>query len=320
LNLKPLFQDDAWNTLRSMAHPDPLRLPGSIIFLGPEGVGKKRTARALFQLIHCLQPAEFEACGACRTCMLVANGNHVDLVEVEPKGSTIHVEELREVLKSNAFRPYEGRIRLILIDQAHLLGVSAANVLLKSLEEPPEYVKFVLITHERTQLLPTITSRSQFVYFRPLEEAAIWEIAERQSLALPSELKGVFSALLGGGLARLHTLAQADSLEFLKKARQWLQSSGQGGRRSWQETVQFADQLSALSDEQWTALFALASCECLKAATDRAAEGQLAMAYNWAQRGLRFSQFEQGFEANANKKLVALLVSQALSGEHVAGP
>src|SRR5690349_10471105 len=134
MNLKPLYQDDAWNTLRTMSADSQTaaeaKLPGSLILLGPQGVGKKRMARAFFQALHCTANSDFEPCGQCRNCTVIAAGNHVDLIELAAKESLIQVADLREALKANAYRPYEGRIRLFIIDEAHRLSLAAANALL----------------------------------------------------------------------------------------------------------------------------------------------------------------------------------------------
>lgn len=306
MNLKPLAQDEAWQTLEAMASGGPLSFPGAVIFLGTEGVGKKRTARALFQALHC--ELGFEVCGKCRSCLLVSNGNHVDLVELAPRGQQIPVEELRETLAKNAFRPYDGKVRMILIDQAHRLGLSAANVLLKALEEPPPFVKYILVTHERAQLLPTIISRCQFVYFRPLDETTVLEIAERNQVSIPSDLKSTFLALLNGGVARLSALSQPSSLELLSKFRQLLKATGR--RRPWQEIAKFADEISALSDDQWDALFSLAILECHRNAALCVQQKNFEAAFRWSNYGLDFNKLGVSLERNANKKLVALQFSE----------
>jgi DNA polymerase III subunit delta' len=166
-------------------------LPPSLIFAGPEGVGKRMTAVALAQLLNCLaiggtdagslfesvEPSDApagDACGVCASCKRIARGVHADVLEIEPGDSgSIKVEQVRDAIERSAYRPFEGRRRVVIIDGADALVVSAQDALLKTLEEPPPASVFVLVTSRPDVLLPTVRSRCQRLRFGRLAPADV---------------------------------------------------------------------------------------------------------------------------------------------------
>ena len=154
-------------------------LPPSLIFTGPEGVGKRLTAVALAQLLNCPTPVTAEglgcdACGVCASCKRIARGVHSDVIVIEP-GDTgaIKIDRIRDGIEKAAYRPFEGRRRVVIIDQADAILVEAQNALLKTLEEPPSASSFVLVTSTPDVLLPTVRSRCQQIRFGRLDAADI---------------------------------------------------------------------------------------------------------------------------------------------------
>jgi DNA polymerase-3 subunit delta' len=149
-------------------------LPPSLLLAGPEGVGKKRIAVALAQVLNCTQPQSSEAlpvdaCGACPACRRIARGVHPDVLLVEPGDSgTIKVDQVRAVIDQAGYRPFEGRRRIVIVDEADALVPQAQNALLKTLEEPPEASLFLLVTSRPDALLPTVRSRCPALRFRAL--------------------------------------------------------------------------------------------------------------------------------------------------------
>src|SRR5262245_14437977 len=128
-------------------------LPPTLLFAGPSGVGKWAVARATAQALNCLEPVKqhgdlaVDACGKCRSCDRIARGVHVDVVSLEPDDkATIKIDAVRDVLGTTAFKPFEGRKRVVLIREADTLLDAAQNALLKSLEEPPAGTMFILTT------------------------------------------------------------------------------------------------------------------------------------------------------------------------------
>ena len=132
-------------------------LPPSLIFAGPPGIGKRETAIALAQELNCLTSP---ACGTCAVCSRIARGVHPDVLIVEPGDSgSIKIEQVRDLIDRAAYRPFEGKRRVVIIDEADALMVAAQNALLKTLEEPPSSSTFVLVTSRPDALLGTLRSR-----------------------------------------------------------------------------------------------------------------------------------------------------------------
>ena len=146
-------------------------LPPCLVLTGPDGVGKRRVALALAEMLNCEAvnppeaggPAAFpDACGVCGACQRIARGVHADVIIIEPgETGSIRVDAVRAAVDQAAFRPFEGRRRVVIIDDADRLVPEAQNALLKTLEEPPDHVVFVLATTEPHKVVETIRSRSQ---------------------------------------------------------------------------------------------------------------------------------------------------------------
>lgn len=159
-------------------------LPPSLIFAGPEGVGKRLAAIGLAQLLNCLAPvapsggsASPAACGACASCTRIARGVHGDVLLVVPgESGSIKIDQVREAIERTAYRPFEGRRRVVIFDDAHAMAPIPQDALLKTLEEPPSASSIVLVTSLPGVLLPTVRSRCQVLRFgrlAPAEVAAV---------------------------------------------------------------------------------------------------------------------------------------------------
>lgn len=141
-------------------------LEGTFVFVGPQGVGKVKTALALIQQTLC-QARQPTACGHCGSCLRVAKGEHESLFHIKPAGNLIKVDQAHEVLQFCQLQSLTAK-RFVIIEEADKLGPAAANVLLKTLEEPPTGTVFLLTAPSTTALLPTIRSRAQVLRFQPL--------------------------------------------------------------------------------------------------------------------------------------------------------
>lgn len=159
-------------------------LPPSLVFGGPDGVGKSRAAVALAQLMNCPAPVAFEgaldACGSCASCTKIARGVHPDVLLVQPgETGAIKIEQVRDVIERSAYRPFEGRRRVVILDDADAMVGEAQNAMLKTLEEPPSASTFVLVTSRPDVLLPTVRSRCQRLRFGRLAPGEIAAVLEQ---------------------------------------------------------------------------------------------------------------------------------------------
>ncbi len=147
------------------------RITHAYLFSGPRGVGKTTTARLLAMAVNC-EGSSVRPCGECESCHLVQKGNHPDVIELDA-ASNNSVEDVRELREKVHLASLRGGKRVWVLDEAHMLSRAAANALLKTLEEPPENLIFVLATTEPEKLPPTILSRCQHFRFRRLSEREI---------------------------------------------------------------------------------------------------------------------------------------------------
>jgi DNA polymerase III subunit gamma/tau len=136
------------------------RLAHAYLFVGPRGVGKTSTARILAKSLNCIKGPTVTPCGVCDNCREIASGNSLDVIEIDG-ASNNSVEDVRQLRENVRYAPAKGRYKIYLIDEVHMLSSAAFNALLKTLEEPPEHVKFIFATTEPQKVLPTILSRCQ---------------------------------------------------------------------------------------------------------------------------------------------------------------
>lgn len=153
------------------------RLASTLLFIGPSGVGKKRVAHGLAQVLVCERSVAENpaACGECGQCLRTTNAQNENVLFVEPQGAGIKIEQAHDVLHFLSLRQL-GRARVVIINDAHTLNPQAGNALLKALEEPPSGTHFILITSQPGALLSTIRSRSQAIRFNSLSNSIVAEL------------------------------------------------------------------------------------------------------------------------------------------------
>jgi DNA polymerase-3 subunit delta' len=160
-------------------------LPPALLLAGPPGIGKRRVAMAIAETVNCLKPqpsGDFarDACGECAACRRIQRGVHPDVMVIEPGDmGSIKIERVRDVIDRAEYRPFEGRRRAVIIDEADALVEPAQNALLKTLEEPPSASMFVLVSSIPDALLPTVRSRCSRLRFAALSPAEVTEVLRR---------------------------------------------------------------------------------------------------------------------------------------------
>ncbi|MCB0355968.1 MAG: DNA polymerase III subunit gamma/tau [Bdellovibrionales bacterium] len=168
-------QEHISQTLFNALHND--RLPHALLFTGPRGTGKTSTARILAKALRCPQAQNFVPCNECDECELIGHGQSVDVIEIDG-ASNNGVDAVRELRESVGYRPSHGKYKVYIIDEVHMLSGSAFNALLKTLEEPPSHVIFILATTEVHKIPNTILSRCQRFDFRRIATRKICQHLE----------------------------------------------------------------------------------------------------------------------------------------------
>ncbi len=146
------------------------KVVNSYLFLGSEGIGKKLVALQFAKALNCLgeEAEKGDACDHCSSCKKIDHGIHPDVLLIEPEGVNIKVDQVRQLQKDLAYRPYEGKRRVCILTAADRMAPNMSNILLKTLEEPPLHTVIVLLGNNSRLILPTILSRCQLIRFNPL--------------------------------------------------------------------------------------------------------------------------------------------------------
>ena len=193
------------------------RIAPAYLFSGPRGTGKTSSARILARSLNCLgsDNPTLKPCGNCELCRAITDGTALDIAEVDAASNT-GVDNIRDLIERSRFAPVQARWKVYVIDECHMLSTAASNALLKTLEEPPPQVVFVLATTDPQRVLPTILSRCQRFSFRRISLEIIenhlrW-IAERETISIQPEALRIVAQQAQGGLRDAQSLLDQLSL------------------------------------------------------------------------------------------------------------
>ena len=187
------------------------RISHSYLFCGPRGCGKTTTARIIAKAANCLDLQDGDPCNACAVCQAISDGRFMDIIELDA-ASNRGIDEIRDIRDKVNFAPVQGRRKVYIIDEAHMLTDAASNAFLKTLEEPPAHVIFVLCTTEAHRILPTIISRCQRLDFRRIPSETVFgrlsEIAEAEGVSVEPAALRMIARYASGSLRDAENLLE----------------------------------------------------------------------------------------------------------------
>ena len=208
-------QDHVTSTLRQSTMQG--RVSHSYLFCGPRGSGKTTTARVLAKAVNCLDLQEGDPCNACDICQSINEGRFMDIIELDA-ASNRGIDEIRDIREKVNFSPVQGKSKVYIIDEAHMLTDAASNAFLKTLEEPPSHVIFILCTTEAQKILATIISRCQRYDFRRIPSDLInlrlEEITKEEGVTAEIEAVRLVSRYAAGSLRDAENLLEQLAISY----------------------------------------------------------------------------------------------------------
>lgn len=199
-------QDEVLTSLRAALQQG--RVPHAFLFSGSRGVGKTTSARILARCLNCEKGPTPEPCGKCAQCVSILDGSNPDVMEIDAASNNA-VDDVRRLRESVGFATMTSRYRVVILDEAHMMTKNAFNAFLKTLEEPPPRVVFVLATTELHKVPETIRSRCQVLLFRRVGEKDLQKrlrsIADREQVAMPDDVLAEIAASVRGGVRDAET-------------------------------------------------------------------------------------------------------------------
>lgn len=217
--------------------------PHALLLLGVEGVGKQTAAMAFAMACNCMvfeqknlsegtkTPADcyttsdqittIGPCGCCKSCRKIESGNHPDIILVKPSGPFIRIGQIRDLCDTLALKPYEARLRVVIISDAQAMNPSAGNALLKVLEEPPDQTILILTAMQTSDLLPTIVSRCQHIRFNPVSRKNIETLLIKRHKTHPDDAR-IIAAIANGSVSKAFSMISSMNRANWMNRRIWL--------------------------------------------------------------------------------------------------
>ncbi len=222
------------------------RTPHAYLFRGPDGVGKKLFARGLAAALNCRSDAE-GACGICTSCKKMLSDNHPDFKVVSPEKGAIKIDQVRKVSRELSYSPYESSVRVVVLEDVHMMRREAANSLLKTLEEPPENNLLILTAESSFEVLATISSRCQVIPFYGLGSLETEQLLEGGLDNVSTADRAIVARLAGGSPGKAIALAQSEVLSCWYDVRNLLLESE--GDEDILNVLFCAEQITTLKDD-----------------------------------------------------------------------
>jgi DNA polymerase-3 subunit delta' len=237
--------------------------PHALLFTGIEGVGKQSAAVAFAMACNCAANRSFFnpggddsrtndravvaarsstglPCGACKPCRKIESDSHPDIIRIKPAGPFIKIDQIRSLCETLAMKPYEAKVRVVIISDAQAMNPAAGNALLKMLEEPPAGTVLILVASHTSDLLPTVVSRCQQIRFCPITRKNLVSVLVREHGVDPREAQ-IIAAMAGGSLSRAVQMHQTNWIN----RRNWLIKESEAiSIGSANRLLAFGDQLS----------------------------------------------------------------------------
>ncbi len=218
-------------------------IPHALLFTGMEGVGKQNTAMIFAMACNCLpykserfsegtkthtkseqtdiRQIKATPCGDCRSCRKIYSGHHPDIIFVTSSGPFIKIDQIRDLIRTLAMKPYEARLRVVVISDAQAMNPAASNALLKVLEEPPDRTILILTATQTSDLLPTIVSRCQQIRFNPIAKKSIEMLLVEEHGVRPGDAE-IISIMANGSLSKaLSMITSMPRINWVRR-RNWL--------------------------------------------------------------------------------------------------